>query len=197
MLRLVSIVLAFLLFAGTAQALTPQERVEVERLRQFLNSITTLQSRFVQNNDEGGFAQGTFWLHRPNRLRFEYDPPVPILVVARASFLVHYDKSLKETNYLDQEDTPAWFLLADEVTWDDDFQITNVARKGPIIEISATRRSQPDQGAVTLMFDHTPIRLLGWWLIDGSGKRVQVNLEAPVYGVAIDPDLFQFRPTDY
>tara|TARA_R110002073_G_scaffold168631_2_gene325428 strand:+ start:141 stop:749 length:609 start_codon:yes stop_codon:yes gene_type:complete len=202
MLRLISVLFAFSLFAGTltagtAHALTPQEMAEAERLRQFLNSITTLQSRFVQTDGEGGFAQGTFWLHRPGRLRFEYDPPVPILVVARGSFLVHFDKDLKETNYLDQEDTPAWFLLANEITWDDDFQVTNVARKGPIIELSATRRSQPDQGAVTLVFNHTPIRLLGWWLIDSSGRKVQVRLQAPVYGEPIDSEKFQFRPTDY
>ena len=87
-------------------------------------------------------------------------------MIARADFLVHYDKELKEANYLDQKDTPAWFLLADEVTWDDDFTVTGVKHTGPIIEVSATRRSAPEQGAVTLVFDHTPIKLLGWWLVD-------------------------------
>ncbi len=196
-LRLLSILIVSLVMTGPAMALTDSERAEVERLRLYLNSITTMQASFIQNNGQGGVATGKFWLHRPGRLRFEYDPPVPILVVARGSFLVHYDKTLRETNYLDQDQTPAWFLLADEVTWDDDFSVTKVERKGPIIEVSATRRNAPEQGAVTLVFDYEPIRLLGWWLIDSSGKRIQVRLEDQQLGVTIDEEVFQFRPTDY
>lgn len=197
MLRLLTVFFLSLVLTGPAVAITDSEREEVERLRQYLNDVTTMQARFIQNDGQGNVATGNFWLHRPGRLRFEYDPPVPILVVARGSFLIHYDKTLRETNYLDQDETPAWFLLADEVTWDDDFRITKVERKGPIIEVSATRQSAPDQGAVTLVFEHTPIRLLGWWLIDGSGRRIQVRLESQELGVSIDPEKFQFRPTDY
>jgi outer membrane lipoprotein-sorting protein len=197
MLRLVAVFISFVLLSGTAQALTDQDRVEVERLRVYLNDITTMQTRFVQGDGKGGTAQGTFWLHRPGRLRFEYDPPVPILVIARADFLVHYDKELKEANYLDQKDTPAWFLLADEVTWDDDFTVTGVKHTGPIIEVSATRRSAPEQGAVTLVFDHTPIKLLGWWLVDSSGRKIQVRLQNQQLGIPIDSEMFQFRPTNY
>ena len=197
MLRLLSALFLSLVLTGPALALTDSEQAEVERLREYLNGITTMEARFIQNDGKGNVATGNFWLHRPGRLRFEYDPPVPILVVARGSFLVYYDKSLRETNYLDQDETPAWFLLRDKITWDDDFRITNVERKGPIIEISATRRSAPDQGAVTLVFQHEPIRLLGWWMIDGSGRRIQVRLESQELGVNIDSEKFQFRPTDY
>lgn len=195
--RLLSLVLVLVFGANAAHALSDTEQAEVERLRQYLNGITTMQARFIQTDGDGGLAGGTFWLHRPGRLRFEYDPPVPILVVARGSFLVHFDKDLKEANYLDQEDTPAWFLLADEVTWDDDFQIVDVAISGTVVEVSATRRSAPEQGAVTLVFERDPVRLLGWWLVDASGRKIQVQLETQAQGIAIDPDKFQFRPTDY
>ncbi|MCA8927219.1 MAG: outer membrane lipoprotein carrier protein LolA [Alphaproteobacteria bacterium] len=197
MLRLLLVLLVAVTIARPALALTDSERAEVERLRQYLNGVTTMEADFLQNDNQGGVATGHFWLHRPGRLRFEYDPPVPILVVARGSFLVYYDKSLKETNYLDQKDTPAWFLLADKVTWNDDFTVTKVEHKGPIIEVSATRRSAPEQGAVTLVFERDPIRLLGWWLIDGNGRRVQVRLRSEKLGQPIDPEMFQFRPTNY
>ncbi len=91
MVRLATLFLGFFLLSGTAHALTDQERNEVERLRVYLNGIVTMQTRFVQTDGNGGLARGTFWLHRPGRLRFEYDPPVPILVIARSDFLVHYD----------------------------------------------------------------------------------------------------------
>jgi outer membrane lipoprotein-sorting protein len=197
MVRLATLFLGFFLLSGTAHALTDQERNEVERLRVYLNGIVTMQTRFVQTDGNGGLARGTFWLHRPGRLRFEYDPPVPILVIARSDFLVHYDKELREANYLSQKDTPAWFLLADKVTWDDDFTVTDVKRIGPIIEVSATRRSAPDQGAVTLVFDYAPIKLLGWRLVDASGRSIQVRLQDQKLGIPIDSEVFQFRPTNY
>jgi outer membrane lipoprotein-sorting protein len=197
MVRLATLFLGFFLLSGTAHALTDQERNEVERLRVYLNGIVTMQTRFVQTDGNGGLARGTFWLHRPGRLRFEYDPPVPILVIARSDFLVHYDKELREANYLSQKDTPAWFLLADKVTWDDDFTVTDVKRIGPIIEVSATRRSAPDQGAVTLVFDYAPIKLLGWRLVDASGRSMQVRLQDQKLGIPIDSEVFQFRPTNY
>ncbi len=197
MVRLATLFLGFFLLSGTAHGLTDQERNEVERLRVYLNGVVTMQTRFVQTDGNGGLARGTFWLHRPGRLRFEYDPPVPILVIARSDFLVHYDKELREANYLSQKDTPAWFLLADKVTWDDDFTVTDVKRIGPIIEVSATRRSAPDQGAVTLVFDHAPIKLLGWRLVDASGRSIQVRLQDQKLGIPIDSEVFQFRPTNY
>ena len=197
MVRLATLFLGFFLLSGTAHGLTDQERNEVERLRVYLNGVVTMQTRFVQTDGNGGLARGTFWLHRPGRLRFEYDPPVPILVIARSDFLVHYDKELREANYLSQKDTPAWFLLADKVTWDDDFTVTDVKRIGPIIEVSATRRSAPDQGAVTLVFDYAPIKLLGWRLVDASGRSIQVRLQDQKLGIPIDSEVFQFRPTNY
>jgi outer membrane lipoprotein-sorting protein len=182
---------------GSAQALTPEEDAEVARLQAYLNALTTLETAFQQTTDAGEVATGRFWLHRPRRLRFEYDPPNPILIVARASFLIHFDKELKESNYLDQEDTPAWFLLAEKIEFGDQVIVRAVQREGSLIAVTAQEKGREQAGAITLVFDHDPIQLRGWRMLDPSGNHVRFSLVAPKVGGVIDPDLFEFRPTDY
>ena len=55
---------------------------EVEK---YFNSIRTLQARFVQNNPNGWVVQGTLYLRRPGRMRFEYDAPSQLKIVADGS----------------------------------------------------------------------------------------------------------------
>lgn len=200
MRRLLSVVLIALAALATpysASALTPAEEAEVERLRVYLNNLTTLEATFQQVDGRGNLATGQFWLHRPNRLRFEYDPPNPILIIARGSFLVHFDKELKEAHYLDQEDTPAWFLLAEEVQFGENVIVDNVMRTGNRISVTARQKNRPDEGAITLNFNHSPIRLLGWSIVDAGGSLTHLTLLDQTIGGEIDQDLFNFRPTDY
>ena len=171
--------------------------MEVERLRVYLNGLTTLEAAFQQLDGRGNLAKGRFWLHRPNRLRFEYDPPNPILIVARGSFLVHFDKELKEAHYLDQDETPAWLLLSDEVQFGDNVVVQGVQRNGDRINVTAQQVGREEDGAITLVFQHTPIKLLGWTMVDAGGNQLFLTLQDPVLGGVIDQDLFDFRPTDY
>lgn len=200
-MRWVLSLLLVVLLAGPAMAkaapLSQADTAEVERLRQYLNGLTTLEARFQQLDARGNLATGRFWLHRPNRLRFEYDPPNPILIVARGSFLVHFDKELKETHYLDQDETPAWFLLSKEVQFGDNVVVQGVQRDGGRVGVTAQQVGREDEGAITLIFQQEPIKLLGWTMVDAGGNQVFLTLLDQKLGGKIDPDLFEFRPTDY
>src|SRR6188472_23156 len=77
--------LAFAVTGGAhAQAGVP----EVER---YFNSIRTLQARFVQSNPNGSVVQGTLYLRRPGRMRFEYDAPSQLKIVADGSQVTLWD----------------------------------------------------------------------------------------------------------
>ena len=193
------LLVAFVAWPPMAKAvdLSPADAAEVERLRLYLNGLTTLEATFQQLDGQGNIAKGRFWLHRPNRLRFEYDPPNPILIVARGSFLVHFDKELKEAHYLDQDETPAWFLLSKEVQFGENTIVQGVQRDGDRIGVTAQQRGREEEGAITLIFQHTPIRLLGWTMVDASGQQVYLSLLEQTLGGVINPNMFDFRPTDY
>lgn len=200
MYRVLTLLLAMVLLgahSAAATGLTAEEQAEVERVRASLNELVTMEAAFRQVDGAGNAATGRFWLHRPGRLRFEYDPPNPILIVARGTFLVHFDKELKESHYLDQDDTPAWFLLSKEVQFDDNIIIRDVSLDTRRIGITAQQKGREEDGAITLWFQRSPVRLLGWSMVDAGGGQVHLTLLEQRLGGEIDPNLFQFRPTDY
>jgi outer membrane lipoprotein-sorting protein len=60
------------------------ERLSLQELSRYLNSLTTAQTPFVQTNADGSRATGTLYIKRPGRARFEYAPPEKALVMAGA-----------------------------------------------------------------------------------------------------------------
>ena len=70
--------------APGAATLTDRDRADLARVEAYLNNLTTLRARFLQIAQSGAAAEGTAWIWRPGRMRFEYDPPEPLLLVAYA-----------------------------------------------------------------------------------------------------------------
>src|SRR5262245_55836379 len=80
--------------------LTDEQKADVAKIETYLNSIRTLRARFLQVADNGGTAEGTVLLSRPGRMKIDYDPPSPHLIIADGSLLIYYEKRLKQTSYL-------------------------------------------------------------------------------------------------
>ena len=64
-----------LLFAVVLPAAQAQGQVGVPEIEKYFNAIRTMKARFVQTNPNGSIIQGTLYVRRPGRMRFEYDPP--------------------------------------------------------------------------------------------------------------------------
>ncbi len=65
-----------------AVTLTPQDNADLQRIAAYLGGIRTMYAKFRQVVSGGGIATGQLWMARPGRMRFEYDPPSPILLLA-------------------------------------------------------------------------------------------------------------------
>src|SRR5262249_27650373 len=71
-----------------------------------LNAVTRLQGRFVQNSPDGSVAAGAFYLQRPGKLRFEYDPPARMLIVSDGTVVALRDTALRTTDRTPLRSTP-------------------------------------------------------------------------------------------
>jgi outer membrane lipoprotein-sorting protein len=171
-------------------ALNPDQKADVERVQSYLNGIRTLASRFEQYSGEGSRATGKLWLARPGRMRFEYDPPVPVLLVANGKNIFYYDKDLQQVSELRVEDTPAGFLLRDQITLSGDVTLTRFEHKPGAIRLTVVETSEPGQGSATLVLDDRPLQLKQWTIVDPQQKEVTVALSDPHYDAAIDEKLF-------
>lgn len=171
-------------------ALSPDEVAAVTRIERYLNDIKTMQGRFVQVSSNGAYAQGAGYLDRPGHLRFDYDPPTPVLIIANGLSLLYYDKELKEATFLPLWETPLWFLIRDEVRLDDNIDIVAIEEALGTLRITLRDPDAPQGGEVTLIFSDDPLTLKKWELTDAQGVQTQVSLVNPVYGGKVDEALF-------
>jgi outer membrane lipoprotein-sorting protein len=178
--------------AATQQAaLSPDEVATLSRVERYLNDIKTLQGRFVQSSSNGAYAEGAVYLDRPGRMRFDYDPPTPILIIANGLSLLYYDEELKEATFLPLWETPLWFLIREEVRFDDNVDVVGIEEARGTLRITLRDPESPDGGEVTLVFADEPLALKKWELTDPQGVQTQVSLVNPVFGVEVDPELFK------
>jgi outer membrane lipoprotein-sorting protein len=173
-------------------ALSPQDQTAIKQVQDYLNNIHTLQSRFAQIAGDGGVANGTLYLSRPGHMRIDYDPPVSILLVADQGKIWYYDRKLEQISWVDIDDTPAWFLLKDNLSLGGDITVTKLDRSPGALRISLVETKKPDIGRATLVLSEQPMELRKWQIIDAAQKTVDVALDDPHYGVALNPNLFMW-----
>ncbi|MFZ4407226.1 MAG: LolA family protein, partial [Paracraurococcus sp.] len=115
MLRRPLLALPALIAAGRAGAqsrpLSDRDRADIARAEAWLNRLASLKARFVQIAQNGAAAEGTGWIVRPGKMRFEYDPPEPLLLVASHGQFFYFDRQVKQATTLPLGATPLGMLL--------------------------------------------------------------------------------------
>jgi outer membrane lipoprotein-sorting protein len=167
---------------------------QVQRIEKYLNGIRTVEAQFVQVSSTGEAAEGTLYLSRPGRLRIEYAPPSPILIVADETFLVYYDKDLEQVSHIPLGSTPAGILLDGNIRLTGgDLTVTALTSGGGTIRLGVVRTDNPGEGALTLVFSDPPLTLRQWEITDSQGIVTTVSLVSARFGVTLDRKLFRFE----
>ncbi len=175
----------------TPATLTAQDTLALQRIAAYLNNIKTMSGRFQQAAANGGSA-GRMWVARPGRMRFEYDPPNPITLLADTFYIYYWDKQLQQVSKVGLKSTPAWFLLRDPISFADVI-VTQVERASNVVRVSVVESAQPDAGSLTMVFTENPLALRQWTVVDQQGKVTTVSLSDLQFGMALDPKLFQYQ----
>jgi outer membrane lipoprotein-sorting protein len=175
----------------TGVAMTSQDAADLRRVSAYLNGIHTMTARFRQHSSGGGAASGSLWLARPGRMRFEYDPPSPILLIADRFYVYYVDKQLAEMSKVGLKSTPAWFLLREPITFDD-LVVTRLERGANGLGVTVVDPAEADNGSLTMQFTSQPA-LRQWTIVDQQRKTTTVSISDVQFGVALDPELFVYR----
>ncbi len=176
----------------TAAELAPADEAERDRIGAYLNSVTTLRARFDQVAPDGGLAEGHFYLRRPGRMRFEYAPPTPILVVADRVWLIFHDTELGQVDRLPLYSTPLGFLVRDEIDFGEQIVVERLERLPGELRLTLHDAEHAGEGTLTLVFSDPPLRLWQWRVIDAQGLTTRITLSDVEVNVPLDPTLFVF-----
>ena len=175
-----------------AAALTAQDMADLRRITAYLTGIRTMAGRFRQIASDGTTATGSLWMVRPGRMRFEYDPPSPILLIADQSYVYYVDKQLAQMSKVGLKSTPAWFLLRDPITFDD-LVVTRFERGANLLRVTVVAPAEPDNGSLTMVFGNEPLALRQWTIVDQQRRATTVSIYDAQFGIALDPELFIYR----
>ena len=178
--------------------LSERDKADIARAEDYLNGITTLKARFLQISPNGTSVEGDAYLSRPGKLRLQYDPPSPLLVVADGSFLIVHDRQLGEPSYLPLDSTPAGVLVRANVKLNgDDVTVTRVVRLPGVVRVSLVQSDDPAAGEITLVFSDAPFALRQWQVKDAQNQITTVSLFETQNGLTLDPKLFQFQNPNF
>ena len=172
--------------------LSDDEARWLQRAEDYFNSIQSIRAAFFQTSTGGEIAEGNFYLRRPGRLRIEYLPPTPVLIVGDGLFLHFHDTELGQVSDWPIFDTPLGALSSDEVKFIDDFIVTGFRRRSGALAITLVKREDPGLGSLTLFFSEAPMELKQWKVIDAQGLVTTVALFDAEINIALDNRLFVF-----
>jgi outer membrane lipoprotein-sorting protein len=175
---------AALPFAAYAQAADPRDAADIARVEAYLETVRTLDSRFLQIGPDGSVAEGRFLLSRPGKLRLEYDAPNPNLFVSDGNAFVHIDKRLSTIAYLPIDSTPAGVLVRNSIRLSGDVSVAAIERSPAALRVALIQTKDPRAGRLVLTFADRPLTLVGWSVVDAQGLMTRLTLVGPKFDAA-------------
>ena len=166
-------------------------RVLLDRVSAYLSSVQTMVGNFVQVGPDGRRVDGTFSIQKPGKVRFQYNPPSPIDIIADGSSVVVRDRSLETTDFYPLSQTPLRYLLADHIDLLRDTDVLSVSADDTFVTV-VIEETQVMTGTnrLMIMFDAKNLQLKQWTVTDPQGLDTTVavyNLDA---AKKPDPNLF-------
>ena len=180
------------LAAPAAGADADPVEADLARIVDHLNGIRSLKARFVQVAPDGGVSEGEMFMRRPGRLRFAYDPPMPLLMVADGLWLVLWDKELDQIDRVPLASTPLGFLVRDEVSFGDPIVVRSLERQPGLLSLTVFDKRREDEGELTLVFTEAPFSLRQWLVTDAQRLQTRVSLFGVETNIPLDGRLFVF-----
>ena len=157
-----------------------------------MNGLRALKGHFLQIAPDGATSTGTLWLVRPGRVRFEYNPPSPLLLVASNGQVVFRDNKLDQTSNIPEGQTPLGLLLRDKLTLSGDVTVTDFQRPAGLLQVTLVKTKAPNDGSLTLVLDASPLALVGWSVVDTQGRETRIRLTDVTLGGQYDNSLFTY-----
>lgn len=173
--------------------LSTQDKEDISRIEGYLNELVTLQAGFLQIASNGDVATGKLFMSRPGKMRFEYDPPAPILMIADGVFLIYIDKDLEQVTHIWQNSTVVGVLVRENITLKGEVTVTKFERSPGVLRATVSDTEDPENGSITLVFSDQPLALRKWVVTDIQGVNTTVTLTGLQTGGELDPELFVFR----
>jgi len=151
--------------------------IPLTEISRYFNSFRTAEADFTQVNADGSLSTGRLMIHRPGRVRFEYDAPDNTLVLATAGSVNIFDaRSNDGPATYPLARTPLALILDDTVNLSRERMVVRHFEDGPTTSVVAQDPQHPEYGNIRLVFSANPTELRQWVVTDDTGSETTVIL---------------------
>jgi len=170
------------------------QRTPIDRINTYLSSMQTLVGDFVQIAPDGGRSDGQFYIQKPGKVRFDYNPPSPIDIIADGQSIAVRNHLLATQQLIQLSDTPLRLLLADRVDLSKDTHIIYLSGDDTSITVIIEEK-RPLLGTykMKVVFAGKDLRLRQWTITDPQGFETTVSVSNLDTSRKLDPNLFKIN----
>ena len=164
-----------------------------------LRDIATMQADFTQTDNNGKRLSGVLTLKRPGRIRFQYAPGVPLLIISDGHAFTMIDSAVNQVQRWPINNSPLGALL------DPARDVTRFGTLQPMLDpnvvgVEVRDRAHPEYATLTLVFTRKPaapggLELTGWLSVDAQNSRTIIRLTNHRYGMPVSDALFRYLDT--
>jgi outer membrane lipoprotein-sorting protein len=178
--------------------LEPKQRALVDRVSAYLTRVQVMSGDFAQIGPDGRRSQGQFYVQKPGKVRFDYDSPSRIDIIADGSSVVVRDRKLATQDVYPLSQTPLRFLLADRIDLLKDATVTAVSADDTYVTVLVEEKhAVVGTSKLMLMFGAKDFQLKQWIVTDPQGYDTTVALSNLDTAKRPDPDMFKIDYTQY
>jgi outer membrane lipoprotein-sorting protein len=166
----------------------------VQKINGYLTSVHTLVGDFVQVGPDGRRTDGKFYLQKPGRMRFEYNDPSPLELIADGRSVAIRDRRLATQDLLLLSQTPLRFLLSERIDLLKEGNLVNVYSDDVFVTIVLEeKQTLGGTHKLLLMFNNQDLQLKQWTVTDPQGYDTTVALYNLDSARKPDPGLFRIN----
>jgi len=178
---------------ASAAKWTAQQSADLDRVSAYLNSIKTMRGGFTQIGPQGQVDQGKFYILKPGKIRFDYDPPNPTLVISDGLSIAVYNTRLNTANRYPLTGTPLNLLLSDHLDLKKSSVITGVQHSPGQLIVTGRASDRNATGNITIVFTDPTLELRQWTIVDAQGLPTTVSINNVQQGVPLPESAFKIN----
>lgn len=160
----------------------------------FLENFDTLQSDFVQINNNGEILSGKLFVSRPGKFRIEY-LQIPLLIICDSKRLAVINKDLKSISFHLLDELPIGILLFKELSFSE-IEILKIIEKDNIITAKVINSKFKDKGFLELRFEKSPFVMKKWTVFKTDDTKTEVFFDRLTLDYKIKAKLFDIELED-
>ncbi|SSC72036.1 unnamed protein product [Ciceribacter sp. T2.26MG-112.2] len=185
----------FALAALPMSAMAAADPAAAQRIADHFSSVKTMMGEFVQFGPRGEQTGGKFFIQRPGKLRFNYEKPSPMRVIADGKNVVIGNMKLKTWDLYPLSKTPLSLLLSEKIDLGHQM-VRDVKQEADLTTIVLGDKTIFGDSTITLMFDPKTFDLRQWTITDVQAKDTSVMIFNVQNGVQLDPSVFEIPYAD-